>query len=67
MKGMRRKGCLLLKGPQGSPDSENVYARGSESNIEDTNNGGSIETNQRGLERGSRTEGIEDGKVEMAE
>jgi hypothetical protein len=67
MKEMRREGCLLLKGPQGSPDSENVYARGSESNIEDTNNGGSIETNQRGLGRGSRTEEIEYEKVGMAE
>jgi hypothetical protein len=67
MKAISRDGALLFKGPRGSPDSENVYARGSESNIEDTNNGGSIETNQRGLGRGSITEGIEDGKVEMAE
>ena len=36
---MRREGYLLFKGPQGFPDSENVYARGSESNIEDTNTG----------------------------
>ena len=64
---MRREGCLLFKGPQGSHDSENVYARGSESNIEDTNNRGSIETNQRGLEQGSITEEMEMRKVVMSE
>ena len=67
MNQMSRKAALLFKGPRGSPVSENIYARGSESNIEDINNGGSIETSQRGLEVGSRTEEIAIGKVVMAE
>ena len=50
-----REAALLYKGPRWSPDSENVDARGSESNIEDTNTGGSFETCQRSLEAGSRT------------
>ena len=67
MKSDSREAALLFKGPRGSPDSENVDARGSESNIEDTNNGGSIEACQRSLEAGSRTEGVKMGKVVMAE
>ena len=67
MKGMRRKGSLLFKGPRWSHDSENLYARGSESNIEDTNNGGSVETNQRGQEFGSIIGEMEMRKVVMAE
>ena len=41
---MNRVGCkaaLLCKGPLRSPDSEGVGARGTESNIEDTNTPGS--------------------------
>jgi hypothetical protein len=37
MNQISREAALLFKGPRGSPDSENVDARGSESNIEDAN------------------------------
>ena len=63
-----KKGCIavhLSKEPERLPVSEDVDTRGISSNIEDTNTGGSIETNQRGLERGSITEDMEMGKVEM--
>ena len=65
---MNRIGCkaaLLCKGPLRFPDSEDVDTRGTESNIEDTNTGGSPETCQRGLGAGSITEDIDMEKLVM--
>ena len=67
MKELSRQASVTFKGPLGSPDSENVDTRGIESNISDTNNGGSTEACRRGLERGLKGWQSEDGKMAMAE
>ena len=67
MKELSRQASVTFKGPLGSPDSENVDTRGIESNISDTNNGGSTEACRRGLERGLEARKSEDGKMEIGE